>query len=57
MTHDATHQPTAEPSAPTAAAVGDEPTQRIPHALIAALDTPPTAVDNSVDNGEWKGGS
>ncbi|NUT51438.1 MAG: site-specific DNA-methyltransferase, partial [Saccharothrix sp.] len=55
VTHDATHQPTAEPSATTAATVGDEPTQRIPRALITALDTPPTAVDNSVDNGEQKG--
>ncbi|WP_424187657.1 TRM11 family SAM-dependent methyltransferase [Actinokineospora sp. G85] len=57
VTHDATHQPTTEPSATTAAAVGDEPTQRIPRALIAALDTPPTAVDNSVDNGERKAGA
>ncbi|MFD0204248.1 MULTISPECIES: TRM11 family SAM-dependent methyltransferase [Saccharothrix] len=57
VTHDATHQPTTEPSATTAAAVGDEPTQRIPHALIAALDTPPTAVDNSVDSGERKDGA
>jgi SAM-dependent methyltransferase len=63
VTHDATHRPTAgsfaASSAPTAAAVGDEPTQRIPRALIAALDTPPTAVDNpgdsSVDSGERKG--
>ncbi|CRK55152.1 hypothetical protein [Alloactinosynnema sp. L-07] len=54
VTHDATHQPAAESSATTAAAVGDEPTQRIPRALIAALDTPPTAVDNSVDSGEQK---
>jgi DNA modification methylase len=57
VTHDATHQPTTEPSATTAAAVGDEPTQRIPRALIAALDTPPTAVDNSVDSGERKDGA
>ncbi|MGX7829023.1 TRM11 family SAM-dependent methyltransferase [Actinokineospora sp. 24-640] len=55
VTHDATHQPTAESSATTAAAVGDEPTQRIPRALITALDTSPTAVNNSVDNGERKG--
>ncbi|WP_051772738.1 TRM11 family SAM-dependent methyltransferase [Saccharothrix sp. NRRL B-16314] len=54
VTHDATHQPTAEPSATTTAAVGDEPTQRIPRALITALDTSPTPVDNSVDNGEQK---
>ncbi|SES36378.1 TRM11 family SAM-dependent methyltransferase [Actinokineospora terrae] len=57
VTHDATHQPATEPSATTAAAVGDEPTQRIPRALIAALDTPPTAVDNSVDSGERKDGA
>ncbi|PWK84476.1 DNA methylase [Lentzea atacamensis] len=57
VTHDATQQPTAESSVPTAAAVDDEPTQRIPRALIAALDTPPTAVDNSVDSGEQKTGS
>ena len=60
VTHDATRQSTAEssaaPSAPTAAAVGDEPTQRIPRALIAALDTSPSAVDNSVDSGEQKAG-
>lgn len=59
VTHDATHQPAAESSAAsselTAAAVGDEPTQRIPRALIAALDTPPTAVDNPVDSGEQNG--
>ncbi|MEV0675920.1 DNA methyltransferase [Actinosynnema sp. NPDC050436] len=54
MTHDATRRHAAEPSAPTGAAVGDESTQRIPRALIAALDTPPTAVDNSVDNREQK---
>lgn len=55
--HDATQQPTAEPSTPTAAAVDDEPTQRIPRALIAALDTSPTAVDNSGDSGEQKTGA
>lgn len=59
VTHDATHQSAAESSAAsselTAAAVGDEPTQRIPRALIVALDTPPTAVDNSVDSGEQNG--
>ncbi|WNV90186.1 DNA methyltransferase [Umezawaea sp. Da 62-37] len=59
VTHDATHQPPTEPSAgssaPTVGAVGDETTQRIPRALIAALDTPPTAVDNSVDSGAQEG--
>ncbi|PSL57009.1 DNA methylase [Saccharothrix carnea] len=55
VTHDTTHQPAAESSATTAAAVDDEPTQRIPNALIVALDTMPTAVDNSVDSGEQNG--
>lgn len=50
--HDAPRQHAAESLESTAPAVGDEPTQRIPRALIAALDTPPTAVDNSVDSGE-----
>jgi DNA modification methylase len=59
VTHDATHQPATEPTATTAttaAAVGDEPTQRITRAFIAARDTPPTAGDNSVDRGERKDG-
>jgi DNA modification methylase len=56
VTHDAIRQPTAESSASAAAAVGDEQTQRIPRVLIAALDTSPTAVDNSVDSGEQKTG-
>ncbi|MFI7676458.1 TRM11 family SAM-dependent methyltransferase [Actinophytocola sp. NPDC049390] len=53
-----THDPATRPSAPTHAntvdapvdGVSDEPTQRIPQALIAALDTPPTPVDNPVDD-------
>ncbi len=49
MTHDANNPSVVE-------TVGDEPTQRIPHTLIAALDTPPTAVDNSVDTAS-RGGS
>ncbi|SER76953.1 DNA methylase [Lentzea xinjiangensis] len=57
MTHDAIHQPAAESSATTAGAVSDEQTQRIPRALIAALDTSPTAVDNSVDSGGQKTGA
>ena len=57
VTHDAIHQPTVESSAPTAAAVGDEPAQRIPRVLITALDTPLAAVDNSVDSGEQTGGA
>jgi DNA modification methylase len=56
VTHDAIRQPAVESSAAsaarTAAAVSDEPTQRIPRVLIAALDTPPTAVDNSLGSGE-----
>ncbi|MEV8441912.1 DNA methyltransferase [Actinosynnema sp. NPDC051121] len=57
VTHDATHQPAAESSATTAAAVGDEPTKRIPRVLITALDTPLAAVDNSMDSGEQTGGA
>lgn len=60
MTRDATNPPTAESSAqwsaPTDGAVGDEPTQRIPRALITALDTSPTTTDNPVDCGAREGG-
>lgn len=51
MTHDAIDQSTAEHSPTTAAAVGDEPIQRIPR----ALDTPLAAAGNSLDSGEQKG--
>ncbi|MFI7680073.1 TRM11 family SAM-dependent methyltransferase [Actinophytocola sp. NPDC049390] len=55
VTHDRTTQPVRHPSidpdahasTDTASAAGDEPTQRIPRALMSALDTPPTPVDNS----------
>ncbi|WP_202919374.1 TRM11 family SAM-dependent methyltransferase [Saccharothrix deserti] len=49
VTHDATTPPTADPSTDTVGGSLDEPTERIPRALITALDTPPTAVDNPVD--------
>ncbi|GAA4412172.1 TRM11 family SAM-dependent methyltransferase [Actinokineospora soli] len=48
--HDSTSRRTGEPSHHTAHKVGDESTQRIPAALIAALDTPPTVADSPVRN-------
>ena len=56
VTHDALGQPTAESTPPAAGPVGDEPTQRIHRALIAALDTPHTTAHSSAE-GEDSGGS
>ena len=39
-----------DPSADPVGGVSDEPTPHIPRALVAALDTPRTAVDSLVDN-------
>ena len=45
-----TLDPDAQPSAGTSGDTADESTRQIPQALIAALDTPPTLVDNPVGN-------
>lgn len=54
MTHDPATQHPAHTHATTVGdpvdEVADEPTQRIPQALIAALDTPPTRVNDPVDD-------
>jgi SAM-dependent methyltransferase len=42
------HDRAVQPCGDTTGATGDEPTQRIPRALIAALDASPTPVDSSV---------
>lgn len=57
MTDDARHQSAAASRETTPAETSDEPTQRIPRALIAALDTRSTAVDNSVDSHEQADGN